>query len=95
MRKREEWVGEPDYFANCHPLLLMIEAQAVPGTLANRIHSLRQGLRQSDCKRHRTPSVVAAKIDVFAKNGYNKCNKFRKIMKIITWIDPNSANKFT
>ena len=29
-------------------------------------------------------SVAAAKIDVFAKNGYNKCNKFRKIMKIIT-----------
>ncbi len=29
-------------------------------------------------------SVAAAKIDMFAKNGYNKCNKFRKIMKIIT-----------
>ncbi len=29
-------------------------------------------------------SVAAAKIDVFAKNGYNKCNKFRTIMKIIT-----------
>jgi len=29
-------------------------------------------------------SVVAAKIDMFAKNGYNKCNKFRKIMKLIT-----------
>ncbi len=29
-------------------------------------------------------SVAAAKIDVFAKNGYNKCNKFCKIMKIIT-----------
>ena len=29
-------------------------------------------------------NVVAAKIDVFAKNGYNKCNKFHKIMKIIT-----------
>src|SRR5216684_3878632 len=31
-----------------------------------------------------SPSVAAAKIDVFAKNGYNKCNKFRTIMKIIT-----------
>jgi hypothetical protein len=37
-------------------------------------------------------SITVAKIDIFANNGYNKCNKFHKIMKIIMYIDPNSAN---
>ena len=70
--------------------LMFLKARAKPlspgflnSTISKVCLRFRHGLVQNDCIRL-IISVAAAKIDVFAKNGYNKCNKFRKIMKIIT-----------